>query len=163
MHPTYQKYIDISNKYRKGKTLKTDIWQETHEGAIEADKYIEISQELIDLAEGIDVVKGTIEDLPFDDKEFDTIIDTSTIDHTPNYTKVLDEYGRVGDRLILAVWLTSKDTYSGGIDVAGGEQFYFNREEFEAELHKRFSVLHQEKITGFSKNEVICYVCDYMV
>jgi ubiquinone/menaquinone biosynthesis C-methylase UbiE len=138
-HWIYKQYQDLADTVRKGVVLKTDAWQE-HKGdgsEIKADYYVEILPNVCEKAQelGFNVIKGSVVALPFQDNYFDTVIDTSTIDHVLNYGSVLKEYKRVlkeDGNFMIVVWTTDLPTHTESLkDASGGEQHLFNKEEFE--------------------------------
>lgn len=128
---TYKGIIDSLGLH--GKTLKTDTWNEVNtEYPIKADKYIELDKARVRLAKemGYDAVVGDIRDMPFEDEEFDNIIDLSTIDHVPDFKPVLKEYYRVlkeDGLLVVVVWLGDRKRRE---EDWGGYQYWFNEEDF---------------------------------
>lgn len=165
--PLHETYKEIAEDFAVGYTLKTDVWQETrdeYEAPIKADQYVEILPELVEKAQELrlDCTHGSVSDLPYTHKVFDTVIDTSTIDHTPKYEDVLKEYRRVlkdNGRLLLITWVTSKETYSEGKDLAGGEQYYFNETDFLKTLKGHFKVESTETLRDVGTKKVMCYKC----
>jgi len=165
--PLHQTYQDIAKEFVVGYTLKTDVWQETrdkYEAPIEADQYVEILPHLVEIAQerGLNCTLGSITDLPYKDNVFDTVIDTSTIDHVPNYEDVLLEYKRVlkeNGRLLLITWVTTKETYKEGQDLAGGEQYYFNEDDFLQALQRHFDVKEVKTLQDAQTRKVMCYKC----
>lgn len=164
IHWIYQKYKDLATDIRKGYTLKTDAWQE-HKGddsAIEADVYLEIlphvAERAIEL--GHNVIIGTVCDMPFDDNTFDTLIDTSTIDHVKDYDQVLKEYHRVlkptGD-IMVVVWTTPQDTKDSGADAAGGIQYHFNEAQFVEAYQKYFTITDRQVLWPITSTEILMY------
>ncbi len=161
--PIHKIYQDLAKGYREGYTLKTDSWQEAEdEGPIEADIYVEISTEIRHkaLEKGFNVVEGDIRQLPFDDGTFDTVIDTSTIDHVDDYETAIKEYHRVAkNKLMLVTWVTSGETrIDDQRDLAGGLQYYFNREEFEDKLYRYFKINETWILRETDDRKVICYL-----
>ena len=59
--------------------------------------------ELQDQAEGVTFIQKNIEDLPFPDKSFDTVICTHTIEHLLDPQKVIREIRRVARKKIIIV------------------------------------------------------------
>lgn len=164
LHQTYQ---DIAHPFKRGYTLKTDVWQETrdkYEAPIEADEYLELLPDLVEKAKerGLNVTQGTITDMPYEDGRFDTLIDTSTIDHVLNYTDALKEYARVlkpNGKMLLITWVTDKETWADGQDLAGGNQYYFNEWEFTAEMKKYFSIYERIVLRDVTIRRVVAYKC----
>jgi len=165
-HWIYKKYQELADKHRTGLCLKTDAWQE-HKGdgtAIPADVYLEILPNVVFTARllGFNVKKGTILDMPFDDETFDSLIDTSTIDHVDDYSAALTEYSRVlkdGSPAMIVYWSSgTAPTIRGSTDAAGGTQYYFNREQFNACVNKHFEVLHEEVLWDLSPGTILIYL-----
>jgi hypothetical protein len=161
----HQRYQDIAKEFATGYTLKTDVWQETrpkYEAPIEADEYIELLPDLVLEAQnrGLKAIQGDIANMPYENEKFDTVIDTSTIDHTPEYSKVISEYARITkEKLLLIVWLTNKPTFQDGGDLAGGSQYYFNADDFTAELQKHFNILDTEILRDSGIRKVVAFRC----
>lgn len=148
---TYRRYQRIADRIRNGSCIKTDAWQESRgRFPIKADLYVELKPEVIDTAKNRgyrNVIPGDIRSLPLKDHSFDTLFDTSTIDHIPNYAVALNEYHRVlkqtTGKLFIAAWTTQDDTFKADKkDGSGGDQYFFNQKEFTSELLLRFPVIH---------------------
>ena len=158
-------YQDIAHAFKRGYTLKTDVWQETreqYEAPIDADEYLEILPDLVAEAQrrGLKCTEGSILSMPYADCTFDTLIDTSTIDHVLAYSDALQGYARVlkdGGQLLLITWVTSRDTFSDGTDLAGGTQYYFNEKEFVTEMQKYFDVYDRQVLLDAVERKVVCY------
>jgi SAM-dependent methyltransferase len=165
--PIHRRYQELADIVRTGRVLKTDVWQETRdndEAPIEADDYIEILPDLVEKAKGLglNVKQGSIADIPYEDKTFDTVIDTSTIDHTPDYQTVLSEYRRVlkdDGIMLLIAWNTMFETAQIGGDLAGGQQYFFNKDEFRAEVEKHFKIVDEELLREARPKLLISYIC----
>lgn len=163
--PIHQQYQDIAKDFATGYTLKTDVWQETrekYEAPIEADEYIELLPNLVEEAQkrGLKCIQGDITNMPYEDKKFDTVIDTSTIDHVADYSKAISEYARITkDKLLLIVWLTSGDTMQDGGDLAGGQQFYFNEDKFVEVLEEYFVEERREVLRDAGNRRVVSFRC----
>jgi ubiquinone/menaquinone biosynthesis C-methylase UbiE len=165
-HWIYGKYQELANEIRKGSTLKTDAWQEhKNDGTfIQADYYVEILPNVVTKAKslGFNVIEGTILNLPFEDNTFDTLIDTSTIDHVLNFKDVLKEYKRVlkeDGSILITVWTTHLPTRSEEQDAAGGTQYIFNNKELEEELDKYFTITKKELLWDFTTTrQLIGYI-----
>lgn len=163
--PLHQTYQDIAHAFKQGYTLKTDTWQETrdqYEAPITADEYLEILPDLVEKAKarGLNATQGTITDMPYEDGTFDTLIDTSTIDHTPDYPLALQEYARVlkpMGRLLLITWVTDKPTWADGKDLAGGDQYYFNEKEFMEAMDKHFNIYERKVLRDAVIRKVVAY------
>lgn len=166
--PLHQTYQDIAHPFKSGYTLKTDVWQETrdhYEAPIDADEYLEILPDLVEKAKqkGLNVTQGSILEMPYKDDTFDTLIDTSTIDHVEDYEKALDEYRRVlkpEGRLLLITWTTKHATFSDGTDLAGGTQYYFNHGQFYDALSKRFTVHEVRTLQDAVERKVVAFLCN---
>ena len=163
----HKKYQELAGIYKEGRTLKTDVWQETRdhdEAPIEADDYLEILPDLVAKAKdkGLNVKQGSIEEIPYADKTFDTVIDTSTIDHTPEYKKVISEYRRVlkdDGKLLLVAWNNRLPTIQDGGDLSGGAQYYFNLEEFKEALEGKFRIISEEVLRDANPKLLVFYLC----
>jgi hypothetical protein len=149
---THQRYQRIANRVQNGYTIKMDAWQESRNRfPIKANLYVELKQEVIESAirKGFkNVIHGDIRSLPIETNSVDTLIDTSTIDHIPNFTLALNEYFRVlkykTGKIFIAAWTTQGDTFKANKkDGAGGDQYFFNQKEFTYELLLRFPVIHE--------------------
>jgi len=166
--PIHREYQKLADRVRRGYTLKTDVWQETRdndEAPISADEYVEILPDLVEKATeiGLSVQQGTIENLPYPDAMFETVIDTSTIDHTPNYEKAISEYRRVlrdDGVMLLIAWNTKLPTFQEGGDLAGGQQFYFNKGEFIGAIEKHFTIGEEIILRDAVSRQVIAYICN---
>lgn len=68
-------------------------------------KGLDISPEKVKIARdhGLDVIEGLMEDLPFEDKEFDTTLCFHTLEHSSDIDKALSEIERVSHRAIIIV------------------------------------------------------------
>jgi ubiquinone/menaquinone biosynthesis C-methylase UbiE len=101
--------------------------------------------------------------MPYADGTFDTLIDTSTIDHVLNYGDALKEYARVlkpMGRMLLITWVTPKETWADGKDLAGGTQYYFNEPDFVAELSKLFEITSRQVLRDVATTRmVVAYKC----
>jgi hypothetical protein len=163
--PIHQRYQDIAKEFATGRILKTDVWQETrdkYEAPIRADDYIELLPDLVAEAQkrGLKAIQGDITKMPYADGEFDTVIDTSTIDHVADYHKVINEYARVTkDKLLLIVWLTSGITMQEGGDLAGGKQYYFNEDDFVESLKWNFNIENREVLRDAGNRRVVAFRC----
>lgn len=52
---------------------------------------------------GIKYLKGTIENIPFNDNSFDTVLCTHTLEHIPNIQKAVEEIRRIANKRIILV------------------------------------------------------------
>jgi len=166
--PLHQTYQDIAHAFATGYTLKTDVWQETrdkYEAPITAHEYLEILPDLVEKARerGLKATQGSITEMPYADGTFDTLIDTSTIDHVPNYGDALKEYARVlkpMGKMLLITWVTPKPTWIDGTDLAGGTQYYFNEPSFTEKLAELFDITDRQVLRDVSgQRMVVAYKC----
>ena len=163
----HRKYQELAEIFKEGRVLKTDVWQETRdndEAPIQADEYLELLPDLVAKGKerGLNVTQGSIEDMPYKNGEFDTVIDTSTIDHTSQYAKVISEYRRVlrdDGLLLLIAWNTSLPTLEDGGDLAGGRQYFFNRGEFRSEVERHFLITSEEVLRDANPRQLVFYLC----
>jgi ubiquinone/menaquinone biosynthesis C-methylase UbiE len=153
----YEEYRDLAYRWKEGRTLKTDSHQESERGkvSIDVDKYVEIHKGTAEKAKsnGYDVALGSILDMPFKNGEFDTLIDTSTIDHVNDYEKALQEYSRVlkeDGKVMIAVWLTTGPTESSN-ELSVNKQVYFNDKEFKEMFENYFKLEEEGDFTIFGK------------
>jgi len=164
MKNVHETYVELANMVRKGKTLKLDAWQEANNFfPIKADNYLEILPNLCEKAKekGYNAKKGDIRDMPYEDKEFDTLIDTSTIDHILDYEVALKEYNRVlkdKGNILLITWITERATHEGSKDSVGGRQFYFNKMEFTKKLNKYFIIEESKSILEKGGEKVYYFI-----
>ena len=157
IHARYQELAEqVKAMAPKGPVLKTDGWQEENNfNPIPADYYIETRREAVELVKafGYKAEVGDIRDMAaFEDGKFAALIDTSTIDHVPDYAKALDEYRRVlkpGGAILVVVFLTTDRSHytqlilrylGDGILNRNYLQFYFNDAEFRREMDARFEI-----------------------
>lgn len=158
IHGRYQELVEEAKLNSKGLSLKTDCWQEANDfNPIKVDYYCELYQELVDKAKakGYNVVQGDIRNLPFEDETFGLLVDTSTIDHIPDYEKALKEYYRVvkrGGNLLLVTWVLLKDEdFLSNEDSYGNPQYYFAYEKFKENLKKYF-IIEQHAFFNYKNN-----------
>ena len=52
---------------------------------------------------GLDVIEGEMEELPFKDKEFNTVFCSHTLEHSRDITTAISELKRVGDRRLIII------------------------------------------------------------
>jgi len=165
-HWIYKLYQNLASQHKVGLTLKTDAWQE-HKGDgthIDADVYLEILPDVASKARGLgfDVKEGNILAMPFENETFDSLIDTSTIDHVEDYSTALSEYHRVlkpGSVAMVVYWSSGILPSKGGEkDAAGGEQHYFNRVEFNKEVLKYFEILDEKVLWPLSSENILIYL-----
>lgn len=153
---TYQEVFDhyylISRRYLSSarRPLKTDCFNEASDRPIVTDdktKLVEYNQDTINQAKeknpGLDITQGDIRKLPFKDKQFDLILDLSTIDHVApkDIPTVFDEYSRVLDKngdLVIIAWLGIEELDHQ--QWSADNQYVFNHEFFREELGKRFDI-----------------------
>lgn len=168
VHWIYERYYELAKSIRNGRTLKTDAWQEVNNlKPIEADVYLEILPDVVEKAQakGYGVVQGSITNIPFIDNSFDTIIDTSTIDHVEDYSSVLKEYSRVlkpNGNILITVWTTdletSKETEN---DAAGGTQYIFNVKDFLSQLDNYFVTKECGTLWEYKPHKTLRYFIAY--
>jgi SAM-dependent methyltransferase len=107
---------------------------------------IEINPEIIekvnDFTEGmIKVIEGDIRKMPFEDEEFDVVMDLSTLDHIPykDTKKALEEYRRVlkkdGHALLIS--------WTGG-DRMSADAYYHSFERLDKEIRELFNIVRTE-------------------
>ncbi len=150
-----EKYRDYSESLQKGHTLKTDCWNEVrYEYAIRADVYLEQDETIFNEAKekGFNVVQGDIREMPFKDKEFDTIVDMSTIDHVLEFRRVLSEYNRTLKAkgiLLLVTWLGVKPSAEVEYSEMKSWHCYFPPKEFQTELKKYFEIVEIKEFEEF--------------
>lgn len=115
-------------------------------------KLIELDQITVNRAigMGMNVVQGSILELPIPDGSMDLVIDCSTIDHvSPSVMgKAIREYYRVlniGGRLLIFAWCSGdgkkleKSIRDGEQPYGPNHQFYFDETELTARLLEKFN------------------------
>ena len=161
IHKKYQilaQFMQILTANNKLKVLKTDCWNEAEKYCPIADyfndiKMVEISKERIEKAKDYNVLEGDIRKLPFNEQEFDLVLDFSTIDHMPSYDKAISEYHRVlknGGYALIVSWFGISD-YSR---LPHGDnwdemQYYFDFQPFMEKLKGIFNVILNKTFTDF--------------
>lgn len=159
------------NRYKPKRILKTDAMNESHDGMpapggivgnletgaevhlVEVDTG-HIAKARKALGRKVHVCWGDIRDLPFEDGEFDLILDMSTLDHVPraDMPGVLDEYKRVlefGGHLGLVSWATNAaEEYITNFDGSWspGYACYFKFADLLREVRDRFQIVERQEI-----------------
>lgn len=101
--------VGLVKKYLRGKVL--DIGCNDGLAMEEMQKLghevcgLDISAEKVERAKehGLDAVHGRMEELPFEDGEFDTVFCSYTLEHSDNIEKAVAEIKRVAKRAVIAV------------------------------------------------------------
>lgn len=101
----------------------------------------------------LNVINGDIRNLPFNNEEFDVLIDLSTIDHIPNndVSGVINNYSQVlkkGGILLLIVWCSNVDNLVQGWrdkDWKPTNQYFFSEQEIKEEVSKYFEIIEEDK------------------
>jgi len=149
IHGEYQKLVEEFRPEANGPILKTDCWQEWDDhNPIKADIYIEIRPDRVreTRAKGYNVYQGTISDLPFKDRTFGMVVDTSTIDHLQDYESAMKEYYRVLDVkgiCLIIYWsnIYDKDIVEG--ESWGDPQYYFSQNKFRETFNNYFYIIKE--------------------
>lgn len=146
IHQVYQQTVKaLVEKYNPLRVLKTDCWNESDGDFPVASEItgryvvcLELQPSRIAKAQSkfpwLRFTKGDIRSIPFDDNEFDMVIDLSTIDHVEEYKKALNEYARVlidDGVLYLVAWhSTAERDWIPVPDQWGASQYHFKEDEF---------------------------------
>lgn len=154
-----------------GKILKTDCFNEAN-GRPVATKdmtIIEYDQEMIDKAKKADpelnIIRGDIRSLPFDNESFDGILDLSTLDHIDNPDLAIEEYYRVlkpEGYLLLITWVGPKQEDTD--EWKSTNQYFFNRDELKNILDEKFEYgfsqdLFTESEPNYHHGTLIEFIC----
>jgi SAM-dependent methyltransferase len=152
--------------------LKTDCFNESIDRPIILDglaKLIEYDQQTITIATNknpsLDVVKGDIRHLPFKDKEFDLILDLSTIDHIApdDLEETLDGYARVlekGGQLLLISWLSEEAV--NPIDWNPGFQYHHRYNYLKQLISDRFTIDGETNLFVRPDRSDGCYLYEFV-
>ena len=168
----HEEYQRLARQWGRGRVLKTDLWNcaETEfpiATLLPNVTCIEVDEARVEKAKrrhpGNDFRVGSVTDLPFNDAEFDTVLDFSTIDHVSDPARVLDEYQRVlkpGGRLVLVVWLNGGPTVEEST-AWGGKQFFFDDRPFMRMVSSRFQIEEAENYTAlnYGPRRLWCFLC----
>jgi hypothetical protein len=151
IHEIYKnKALALVDQFVDPFVLKTDCWNEVNEipiaPLIKNVFCLELSDIILDKAHNkfpkLRIRKGDIRKIPCENESVDVILDTSTIDHIPDYEKALDEYYRVlklnGEALI-CVWLAKESSQHPS--KYGGTQYFFNESSFVSDISSRFDIV----------------------
>lgn len=81
------------------------------------------------MAKGLNVVQGYMEDLPFEDKEFDTVFCSHTLEHSKDLEKAISEIKRVAKSVVIVIPVIADDDNPA----------HFSKFEDKRQLEERFS------------------------
>lgn len=105
-------------------------------------KGLDATKKLVDLANrnGIDVVHGYLEKMPFQDKSHDIVFIRHILEHLPFYEDALNEAMRVASKEVLVIWfLKPTNSKDDKIDYHSSENLFHN-------------VYNLDKLVGFIKS-----------
>lgn len=135
--------------------LKTDCWNEAHTAQPIAHLFkhiicVDAWDEKVDMARnlGFQVDRGNVTRLPYNDTNFDVLIDLSTIDHVKDYNLVLSEYQRVlkqGGYVLIVCWFNAVEEFHN----AGNpmlDQYFFKYDEFIAKFNEKFEFIKSANV-----------------
>lgn len=174
---TYQHFIYYLNKSQsvvdrtgiKPSVLKTDAYNESldlpDKGGVafalknvEKVSIVEYDQVIVDKAKQLypdkDIRTGDIRKLPFEDKEFNIVLDLSTIDHIPAFdlASAFHEYHRVlksNGLLLIVGWMAENPmvhgfSYDRSISWNSMRQYFFDPKYFRSQLSTYFDIIEEE-------------------
>ncbi len=125
-----------SNIYTQSKPIIPHIWNDVNVFSLEQDASV-IKKALHNIGNKNWVVKqGDIRNIPYDNDQFDILMDFSTIDHVcaDDLPKVVAEYKRVtkpSAKFMIVVWTDSNRKCA-----RWPGQFFFSKDYFENQLNK---------------------------
>lgn len=169
----YAYYVDQAKWFSNlvdGLILKTDCFNEANNKRVATDKMvlIEYDSEMIANAlanyPDLKIIQGDIREMSLDSNMFDGVMDLSTIDHVPEYWKVLKEYKRVlkdDGLLYLIAWtgpLQNEQEWSST------NQYFFDEKELESSLKELFMIessqtIFREKQPNYHNGTLMEYIC----
>lgn len=157
----YDYYVTRSREIARGVVLKTDTFNESGRrwwcvpvvDKLECDRVtcVEIDGARAEICRenfpGVTVHHNDLTKIRFDENEFDTILDLSTIDHIYDWESLLGKYHswlKVGGEILLIVWLADKEINDGlmGTDI----QYVFDVKKFSATVSSLFTVVSSRAI-----------------
>jgi len=111
---------------------------------------IDISDPKIRLANfnGHDAWQGVIEEMPFKDKQFDTVFCSHTLEHAQDLQKACEEIQRVASRAILIVPIEEHTENPGHTSP-------IKSKEFLLEHFKDVQILHEEELGRLEREQVL--------
>lgn len=128
--------------------LKRDCPQVRYYGLDVTDKLVTRARE-----QGIDVIKGDIESIPYADNLFDIVYSRHIFEHLPYYTKALDEVIRVAAKEVFIIFFLPPIQENDIIDsaIVDGNILYhnrYNKQKFENAVfsNKKVKSIHWEHV-----------------
>lgn len=170
----HEKYIVLAKEVYKmveknvevPKVLKTDCFNEGANYAPIANLFedaycVDVDNELVNKAKkafpDLKCFVGDIRELPFDDEIFDVVIDCSTIDHVPDFEKVIIEYNRVLRKdgiCLICTWVSLEKLTEDTKKWNKENQYFHYLYDFVNYLQFHFKILKEGEIYTDRKCDV---------
>jgi len=111
---------------------------------------IDISTPKIELAKskGLNVVEGVMENLPFDDKQFDSVFCSHTLEHAADLSKACSEIQRVSKRAVIIVPIEEHTENPGHTSPIKSKDFLLSH-------FKNATILHEEELGRLEREQVL--------
>lgn len=111
---------------------------------------IDISTPKVKLATmaGFEAYEGVMEKLPFEDKEFDTVFCSHTLEHSADLTKACQEIQRVAKRAVIIVPIEETTNNPGHTSP-------IKSKEYLLEHFSNYTIIHEEELARLEQEQVL--------
>ena len=111
---------------------------------------IDISTPKVTLAQekGLDAVEGVVEELPFEDKQFDTVFCSHTLEHAEDLAKACSEIQRVSRRAVIIVPIEEHTDNPGHTSPIKSKDYLLSH-------FKDVTILHEEELGRLEQEQVL--------